>query len=195
MSQTINRKSAPGVKDGKVQKKNRHALSPDIYEHEFDSLVVKRLRPSKGYYHAVSPTDVRRFIALIPDWAEASEGIKAIVFTPGGDWAYGRYNNAGIIKLDAWPKVEPFWPSDRKEWLLEQIGVQFTQEDGVLLNPSQVRAFLLLGTFLHELGHHVNRMSTRSKWDAANGEPAAIAYELRRQRELLAPYLETFGVA
>lgn len=189
----MNRKSAPGVRDGRVQKKNRHTLSPDIYVHEFDSLVVKRLRPSKGYYHAVSPTDVREFIRLIPDWESASEGIKAVVLTPGGDWAYGRYHNAGIIKLDAWPRNELLWVSGRKRWLIERIGLDVPESNEVLLSPRQVRAFLLLGTFLHELGHHVDRMATRSRWDAANGEPAAIAYELRRQRELADIFFEQFG--
>src|SRR4051794_30495920 len=95
------RKSAPGVKGGTVQKKNRTALSPDIYVHAFDSLVIQRERPQRGFYHAVSPTDVRRWIARIPDWNSTSSGIEAVVLTSGGDYCFGRYNNAGIVKLDA----------------------------------------------------------------------------------------------
>ncbi len=193
---TPGRKSAPGVRGGKTQKKNRTSLSPDIYVHDFDSLVIQRLRPSKGFYHAVTPTDIRRFASLIPDWEEASEGIKAVVLTPGGDYCYGRYNNAGIIKLDAWPREETSYVPSRKEWLIRKMGVaEADSEVGwfLRLDRNQVRCFLLLGTFLHELGHHVDRMTTRSKADASNGEPFAIAYEHGRQRELWEAFCREFG--
>ncbi|RYG23660.1 hypothetical protein EON82_13340 [bacterium] len=190
------RKSAPGVRGGKTRKKNRTALSPDIYEHEFDRLVVQRIRPAKGHYHAVSPTDVRRFAALIPDWETVSEGIRAVVLTPGGDDCFGRYHNAGVIKLDAWPKVETAYVPPRKEWLMRQLGIEEPHDDiGWFLHLSreQVRCFLLMGTFLHDLGHHIDRMTTRSKADASNGEPFAIAYEHRRQRELWEAFCREFG--
>lgn len=193
----IVRKSAPGVRGGKIQKKNRTSLSPDIYVHDFESLVVQRVRPSKGCVHAVTPTDVRRFVALIPDWNEASQGLKAVVLTPGGDDCYGRYNNAGIIKLDAWPKSEETYVPVRKEWLIRAMGIEAEHHDlgwFLRLSRDQIRCFLLLGTFLHELGHHLDRISTRSKADASNGEPYAIAYEMRRQRELWPAYCAEFGV-
>lgn len=193
----VSRKSAPGVKGGKVQKKNRQTLSPDIYEHEFDELVVIRERPLKGYFHAVTPSDVRRWVRRIPEWAAVTDQVKAVVLTEGGDWAFGRYNNAGIIKIDAWPKrPEPL--AERKDWLVERIweasGSPWRSYDQpVALSRSEAKAFLLLGTFLHELGHHLDRITTRSGLDAANGEPFAIDYELRRQRELWDAYLEEFG--
>ncbi len=191
------RKSTPGVVDGRVKKKNRTALSPDPYESDLPSLEIRRMRPAKGYYHAVSVTDVRRMIALIPDWDEVAQGIRAVFLTPGGDDAYGRYNNAGIIKLDAWPRsgIDPVL--DRKRWLLAQIGIDLgslKEGDLVQMNRDQARCFLLLGTFLHEIGHHLDRMSTRSKRDAANGEAVAVAYEHRRQQELYPAYCAEFGV-
>lgn len=195
MRQT-NRKSAPGVRDGKVQKKNRTASSPDYYIHDSESLVIHRLRPKEGFYHAVSVTDVRRFIALIPDWDVAAQSVRAVVLTPGDDYCYGRYNNAGIIKLDAWPKHHHEVIPSRKAWLLNQMNIEAPVEAGYFvlrLTANQAKCFLLMGTFLHELGHHVDRMNTRSRLDAANGEPFAIAYEQRRQRELWDAYVREFG--
>jgi hypothetical protein len=186
------RKSAPGVRDGTTQKKNRTTVSPDVYVHEFDSLVVQRIRPAKGFYHAVTPTDIRRFVRLIPDWARVAEQVKAVILTPGGDDCYGRYNNAGIIKLDAWPKNEPVFVPARKGWLLSSIGVDHAS-GLVSLQPKQAKCFLLMGTFLHELGHHVDRVNTRSRADATNGEPFAIAYEHRVQQELWPAYCCEFG--
>lgn len=193
------RKSAPGVKGGKVQKKNRQALSPDIYEHDFEELVVIRQRPAKGYFHAVTPTDVRRWVRRIGDWTQIAPTVKAVVLTPGGDWCYGRYNNAGIIKIDAWPRSGEHFVPERKKWLVEQLGFDAPVQDAsgrdgtLLFSRDQARAFLLMGTFLHELGHHLDRVTTRSKKDASNGEPFAIEYELRMQRELWSVFVEEFG--
>lgn len=94
------------MKNGKVQKKNRHRLSPDVYCHDTGEIVLQRNGPAKGFYHAVSVSDVKRFIAIIPDWDVLSHKLRAIILTSGGDWCFGRYNNAGVIKLDAWPKNE-----------------------------------------------------------------------------------------
>lgn len=191
---TAGHKSAPKVRGGKVQKKNRTALSPDIYVHEPEILVVHRTRPSKGFYHVVSPSDVRRFVGIIPDWDASGQGIRAVVLTPGGDDCYGRYNSVGIVKLDAWPKVDRQYVPTRKAWLMSRLGFEPDAEgDEYLFSREQARCFLLLGTFLHELGHHVDRMNTRSKADSANGEPFAIAYELRRQQELWDAYVREFG--
>lgn len=180
-----------------MRKKNRTVLSPDIYVHEPDELLIKRTRPIAGHFHAVSATDVRRFVRLIDDWEEVASAVRAVILTPGGDYCYGRYNNAGIIKLDAWPKCGPHYVPSRKKWLIEQIGLGPMPEGQTYMisdiTKEQVRCYLLLGTFLHELGHHIDRMSTRSKLDAANGEPAAIRYEQMRQRELWKPYCGEFG--
>ena len=191
------RKSAPGVKGGKVQKKNRAASSPDVYLHDFDSIVVQRIRPAKGFYHAVTPTDVRRFIRLIPDWDVVAAGIRAVILTPGDDDCYGRYHNAGIVKLDAWPRDESAYVPMRKEWLVRAMGIDLPHEGfgwSLRLGREQVRCFLLMGTFLHEIGHHVDRMSTRSRADASSGEPFAIDYEHRLQREIWDAFVREFGV-
>jgi len=189
------RKSAPGVKAGKVQKKNRTALSPDIYEHDFERIVFHRMRPMKGYYHPVSVTDLKRFIRLIPDWDESFADIRAVVLTSGHEWRAGLYDVRSVIKLDAWPKEEEIWVGTTSRWLVEQMGVEILDKGDpyVRLTPSQVRCYQLLATFLHELGHHADRVGTRRKKDCGGGERFAVAYELRRQQELWDAYVREFG--
>jgi hypothetical protein len=153
------------------------------------------MRPAKGYYHPVSITDVKRFIGIVPDWEEAAANVRAIVLTPGDAWVAGTYYDEGVIKLHAWPKLEEIIVGENDRWLVEQMGLEVKSDPKtkIVLTPSQVRCYQLLGTLLHELGHHADRMGTRSKKMAANGEPFAIAYEHRRQRELWDAYVREFG--
>jgi hypothetical protein len=45
----LNSKTAPRVKDGKVQKKNRWEQSPNYYYCDLSRLVIERRSPGKGY--------------------------------------------------------------------------------------------------------------------------------------------------
>jgi len=57
--------------------------------------------PGPGYRHLVTADDLRRFIALIPGWAEVSVGLHAIVLAGGDPCIDGRYED-GVIELHAW---------------------------------------------------------------------------------------------
>ena len=59
---------------------------------------------------------------------------------------------------------------------------------------AQARAYQLLHIFLHELGHHHDRMTTKSKSDASRGELYAEAYALKYEAEIWMRYLETFDL-
>jgi hypothetical protein len=53
-----NRKSAPRVIKGRVQKKNNWDLSPDYYDAPLPSMVVvDRKRPGEGYKHVLNKTE------------------------------------------------------------------------------------------------------------------------------------------
>jgi hypothetical protein len=54
------------------------------------------------------------------------------------------------------------------------------------------RAFQLIHIFIHELGHHHDRMTTRSKRDACRGEGYAETYARRFEDLLLARYRNEF---
>ena len=80
----INRKSAPQVSGGRVQKKNNPALTASYYDTPPPTLVIDRQRPGKGYRHLLLRRDIETFIGLLPDWPELSQGLNAIVLAPGG---------------------------------------------------------------------------------------------------------------
>jgi hypothetical protein len=197
----MNRKTTPKVVNGRVQKKNSTRCSPDYYFDPQPEIVIDRRKPGPGARHLLSVEDIRRYIGLIPEWGRLSEGLNAIVLTPYDDNSFGRYNELGVIKLSAWPRS--LWIElhqdvlPRKQALVERMGVLTEELPWGLLckfTEPQAKAFQLLGTFLHELGHHCDRMSTRSKVSSSNGEPFALQFEHEWQVKLWEPYCRTFGL-
>src|SRR3954452_23764667 len=59
---------------------------------------------------------------------------------------------------------------------------------------AQARAYQLLHILPHELGHHHDRMTTRSRRNAARGEPFAEAYANRVLDRIWADYATRFGI-
>lgn len=47
--------------------------------------------------------------------------------------------------------------------------------------------------FLHELGHHVDRISTRSRRESSRGEAFAEDFALRRAERLWPAFVAAFG--
>ena len=61
--------------------------------------------------------------------------------------------------------------------------------------PDTARAYQLCHVFLHELGHHIDRMSTRSQRDnAPRGEEWAEQYAWAYEVMVLERYFEEFGL-
>jgi hypothetical protein len=56
-----------------------------------------------------------------------------------------------------------------------------------------VRAYQLLDVFLHELGHHRDRMTTRRQQHPGRGETYAERYASRYADQLWAAYETEFG--
>lgn len=56
-----------------------------------------------------------------------------------------------------------------------------------------VRAFQLMHVLLHELGHHHDRISTRSKVRSSRGEGYAESYAVRYSNCLWEAYASEFG--
>ena len=195
-----NRKTTPKVIDGKVQKKNNDQPTHNYYDHKEPQLVVDRRRPGPGARHLLNVEDIRSFISIIPDWQEQSKGIDAIALLPFHEATYGSYNLSGIIKIRAWPAK--LWiemredSEDRKGWLLRQLEVEIEElsygEYLAKFTENQAKAFQLLGTFLHELGHHVDRMNCKRKHDCPGGEPFAIKFEKEMQEKIWPQYVKRF---
>ena len=197
----FHRRSTPRVVNGKVQRKNRSAETPNYYNVCFEQPVVDRRRPGAGYRHILRKDDVARFIRCLPDWNKLSAGLNAVVLAPGDSRADG-WHRPGIVAVCAWSIN--LW----QEWnltgynqhrdLLKRIGVTCEDiEAGCVLckfEPSTIRAYQLLHVLLHELGHHHDRMTTKSQRRSSRGEDYAEQYALRYEKLIWDQYLNEFGI-
>jgi hypothetical protein len=97
-----NRKSAPQVVKGRVQKKNNWSQSADYYQAPQPRMVViDRKRPGEGYRHFLNKSDIYRFLELLPDWDRLAVGLNAIVLAPG-EWDTAGYHVPGVVHICAW---------------------------------------------------------------------------------------------
>jgi hypothetical protein len=197
----INRKTTPRVRRGKVQRKNRWKLTPNYYNTSQHTLLVDRRKPGPGYRHILRKCDVERFIALLPDWKELSRGLNAVVLAPG-DYNTGGWHTAGVVAVcawerDLWQETENWFHEDHQA-VLDKIGVPSEPtDDGYVLikwTESTIHAYQLTHILLHELGHHHDRMTTRSRRRAARGEGYAEQYALQYADRIWERYLTDFGL-
>ncbi len=195
------RKTGTKVRDGRVARKNRTELSNHYSQVRQFETVIDRLRPGDGYRHFLTIADVRKFIDILPDWEELSHGLDAIILDEGGD-AMGWHWN-GIVAICAWERELT------SEWDNEFVGGHAAILDrlGVLREPmpndsrgtlcyfdeNSIKGFQLMHILLHELGHHHDRMSTRTKRHAARGERYAETYGLRYADQLWDAYFGAFN--
>jgi hypothetical protein len=193
------RKSAPKVRNGKVQRKNRWQKTPNCYNTEQPEPVIDRQRAGWGYRHLVRKEDLRRFISLIPNWNDLSVGLNVVILAQGRDWCMG-WHRRGLVAICAWERGIFLGGTDH-DWYLEhqaileklQVPCIRQSDDWELqFTESTARAFQLIHIFIHELGHHHDRMTTRAKRDACRGEGYAEAYARRFEDLLLARYRNEF---
>jgi len=199
MSFRSNRKVTPKVVDGDVQKKDRHDPSPSIWTS--NSFLFERERPGKGYRHILSKADVLAFVEIIPDWDRYSRGLKGVRLVAKDRGIDGLYFHAGVICIPAWERSMWRFVEDRffKEHrdLYDRLGVPYERgKDGWTLKFTEdsARAYQLLHIFLHELGHHCDRMSTRTLNAPARGEHFAESWANELERRIWDDYQEVFGV-
>jgi hypothetical protein len=193
------RRTTPRVVDGKVQRKNRTARTPNYWNTPQHQPVIDRRRPGSGYRHLLMKEDVARFVRILPNWNQLSEGLDAIVLDTGGG-CYG-WHSSGIVAVCAWDIAlwqewcEEFFQEHRH--LLDRLGVPYELVDGNYLckfEPPTVRAFQLIHILGHELGHHHDRMTTRSKRRASRGEPFAEEYARKFEALIWDRYVNEFGL-
>ncbi|MGB0579571.1 MAG: hypothetical protein ACPGVU_07715 [Limisphaerales bacterium] len=198
MPPSFNRRTAPKVKDGKVQWKNRHR--PTVH----NGFVLDRESPRRGYRHVFSKQDLRDFIEIIPNWSRYSERLERIVLARNDDENDGLYDfyhreKTGAIFLHAWR--EDLWVEfnpdyfDDHQSIMETLGVAFDRGSDVVncrLTEAQARAFMLLHVFMHELGHHYDRISQKNG-GTCRGEDYAERFANSRFNELFPAYVRVFG--
>jgi hypothetical protein len=212
------RRTAPRVRDGRVEKKNNWRPSRGNYRAlRQDEIVLDRRKPADGHRHLVTTTRLRTFLSMLPDWDEVAIGLRAIVLDSDTD-SYGWYR-AGVVAICNWERelwtVEPpsfleqcgqmldlldvetvplensFFVAEANE-LLEEYGKPPIGRDSpwreIRWTERQARAFQLLYVLPHELGHHHDRMTTQSRRRVARGEPYAEAYARRTLDRLWPSY-------
>jgi hypothetical protein len=196
MRPTTVRKTAPRVKLGKVQKKNLYRQSPNYYLTATTQLVIERQNPGKGFVHAVTEEDLRRFITLIPDWGGLSKGLNAIILARGTEDADG-YQVSGVLHLcavekDMWREFSTDFFEDHRD-IFERLGVPYREDqDGFtcFFDASTVRAYYLLHIFLHELGHHHDQMTSKN---STCGEDFAEGFARKYEALVWPRFKEFFG--
>lgn len=193
-------KATPKVVNGKVQRKNRTAVTPTYFNTPQAMPVIDRLKPGFGYRHVLKKKDVQAFIELLPDWKELSKGLNAVLLTPGEHNVAG-WHRPGIVAIcawqrDLWIEIHAGYYRDNRN-LFARIGVPCEETaQGVLCKwtESTLRAYQLLDVLLHELGHHHDRMTTKSRRRCGRGEEYAEQYALRYADMIWDRYLDRFGL-
>lgn len=201
MQHATQRKTGIKVRNGKVCRKNRTALSNHYTQVRQPEPVIDRLRPGKGYKHFLTIDDVRRFIGILPDWNLLSRGLDAIVLDEGHHRRMG-WHRPGLVAVCAWerqPQVE--WGTgfvQEHQRVLHRLGVNCEQSEvepewtWCDFDENSVKGFQLMHVLLHELGHHHDRMTTKSRRRASRGERFAENYANRYADRLWGDYFREF---
>jgi hypothetical protein len=197
MHASFNRRTATKVKDGRVQRKNRHLPTG------LQGYVLDRESPGRGFRHVVSKRDLQAFTDTIPDWPKLSQRLERIVLANhcphDGQYAFYHREETGAIFLHAWN--EDLWIELNHEYfdshreIFEKLGVSFDlSKDNAFcrFTEAQARAFMLLHVFMHELGHHYDRMNQKHL-DSSRGEDYAERFAIGRFAQLYEAYVSTFG--
>ena len=154
--------------------------------------------PQKGYRHLLKRGDLEQFVELIPDWDELANGLDYVVLARGSDCM--GYHLPGVVAICAWDAalrdedMSKHWYWEHAE-LLERLDVDVWKEGPRWVaewTEDQARAFQLLHVFLHELGHHYDLMTTRSRVRAARGEPYAEQFAVELEQRLWDDYVQVF---
>lgn len=179
------RKTTPKVKGGRVQKKNNWSETTDAVLLAGTAVSFERRRPGAAYRHLLRKQDLETFISLLPDWDELAAGLRLVVLDEG-DYGTDGWHTTGMVGVCAWDRDlwVDYHPSfvDEHRQILDRLGVEVRPHAaGVVVQWTEAtaKAYQLMHVFLHELGHHHDRMTTRSRGVAARGEPYAEAYAMQ----------------
>jgi len=173
--------------------------TPTYWNTKLSQPVVDKQRPGPGFRHVLRRSDVLRFIELIPNWDELAKDLDAIVLAEGDEETEGWYTE-GVVGICAWDRKiwrrHPRHYYDENKGVFERLGVACERRGERVLckfTEKQAKAFQLLNILLHELGHHHDRINTRSKLECSRGEPYAEDYALKYEKIIWERYLEVFG--
>ena len=192
------RKSTPKVKDGRVQKKNRHVLTPNYWNTRQEIIQIDVQSPGKGYKHFLKKRDIIKFLEILPNFEEICESLDAIILASAGDSCDGWYNN-GVIGICAWDKnmtcsLNKNYFQEHKD-IFERLNLEYDIKKEVVVcyfKENQIIAYQLLHIMLHEIGHHYDRIKTKHKNVIPNGEKFAEDYAVRYEKIIWNRYFDYF---
>ena len=198
MHTTFDRRTATKVKDGRVQRKNRRR--PTGHE----GYVLDRESPGRGFRHVVSKRDLQAFIDIVPGWDRFSERLERIVLAAPGDNCDGAYEffhreETGAIYLHAWH--EDLWTDltvpyfEYHQHIFDTLSVSYDRREDCVtcrFTEAQARAFMLLHIFMHEVGHHYDRIHQKHL-GSSKGEDYAERFATSRFDQLFPAYVRVFG--
>jgi hypothetical protein len=198
---TIHRRSAMKVRDGRVMKKNNWRLDPgDYHTLALDEIRLDRRRPPEGARHLITIAELRRFLALLPDWDEVAVGLDAIVLDDATDCA--GWCGPGVVAVCAWPADLWEWWTDsmlaEHRHIIDLLEVERVPDPEfgeweLRWTEAQARAYQLLHLLPHELGHHHDRITTHRGRYTGRGESYAEAYANRVLEQVWPAYAAVFG--
>jgi len=198
---SINRKTTPKVKGGRPLRKNNNKVTPNYWNTYQKEIQIDARKPGKGYKHFLKKKDILTFIDLIPKWEIYSQHLDAVVLQNGSNYRDGVYYYLGVIGISAWPREMDIEVSNNyyqdHAALFGRLGVKVTQQDDYYFcefNEDQIKGYQLLHIFLHELGHHFDRIKTRSKHACARGEYFAESFAFEQEEKMWNRYGEAFNV-
>lgn len=192
------RKTATKVKNGKVQQKNNHKLTPNYWNKSKEEIQIDIEKPGKGYKHFLKKRDIKNFLEILPNRNEIDIEFNAVLLARGSNYTDGWYYN-GVIAICAWEKemtrefnMSYFYAHKN---IFDRLGVKHTIRKNYVIcdfTENQIKAYLLLHILLHEIGHHHDRVNTKSKKRCSKGEEYAESYALKYEKIIWSKYFEVF---
>jgi hypothetical protein len=198
---SINRKSTPKVVDGNVLRKNNIINTSNYWNTSQSEIQIDEEKPGKGFKHFLKKRDIKDFIDIIPNWSVYSDGLDAIVLESGDYNHDGVYYYTGVICISAWTKeMDVLFNQNyylQHKNIFDKLRIKSIKRNGEYFcefNVDQIKAFQLLHIFLHELGHHYDRMKTKTKHSTARGENFAEDFAFEHEALMWNKYEETFKI-
>ncbi|NLD98923.1 MAG: hypothetical protein GX640_03535 [Fibrobacter sp.] len=163
-------------------------------------IIIRKKSPGKGFHHFLGKKEIYTFLELLPRRDEVCYGLEQIVLAEGEKGCDGWYDGA-VIAINAWEK--DLWrvvPPDYYE--VHRSIFNRLQVECIKTGPNylckftqfSVKAFQLLHVFLHELGHHYDKMTTGSKREASRGEHFAEEYAVKNEEVIWEGYMKLHGL-
>lgn len=149
--------------------------------HQFLPIIDKET-PGKGFRHYLTKKDIIQFVYMLPDWNRISKGLTKIILAKGVVGSDGWYTGT-VLAINAWERdvlrwVPPEYYLEHKS-IFERLDIQCCKRGKEYLckfDPPSIKAFQLLHVFLHELGHHYDKITTKSQKESSRGEAYAEEY-------------------